>query len=86
MKTQSVSHQMRLITFKLIIISFASIGFLFMSGCAGRQPLQSYSRMEIERPYTLPEGITTWSTITFFSYAKDTSGSSTLPPIPVPLF
>lgn len=58
---------------------------LLLVGCTSGPELQKYPRRQMERPYTLPDGVATWETISLSSYTKDDSGSSFLWPIPIPL-
>lgn len=68
---------------KLLLVSF--VAAILASGCASGPELEKFSRSEIDRPYTLPEGVTSWSTVAFFQSAKDKEGSSSVFPVPIPL-
>ena len=62
------------------------LGILLVTGCTSGPELQKYPRTQIERPYTLPKGVATWKTIVPVGFLSDNTGSSFIPPIPVPLF
>jgi len=68
-------------------IEFTLLAFLMAAtcGCASGPQLESYPRREIERPYTLPEGVAAWHIPTIFGYIRDNSSLKTLPPVPFPL-
>jgi hypothetical protein len=69
----------------LLAMSLTVEGAVF-SGCASSPALDRYSRSEIERPLTLPEGVTTWHIPMVFAHIEDKYGSTTIPPVPIPLF
>jgi hypothetical protein len=48
----------------------ASLAIL-LSGCAAREALNRYPRAEIDRPYTLPEGVVTWTGAVAVTRARD---------------
>ena len=54
-------------------------------GCASGPQLDAYPRREIDRPYTLPNGVATWHIPTAFGHVRDNTSSKTLSPIPDPL-
>lgn len=58
---------------------------LFAAGCASGPALDSYSRREIDRPYTLPKGVATWEIPAFYYFASDRTYSEQLLPVPIPL-
>jgi hypothetical protein len=51
---------------------------LLLCACAAREALNGYPRAEIDRPYTLPEGVTTWTGAVFVTRARDDFGSNVL--------
>ena len=53
--------------------------------CTARIALKDYPRSRIDRPYTLPAGVDTWTTAATGSYVRDNYGSNTLVPVPWPL-
>lgn len=60
---------------------------LVAGGCTMAPELEKYPRAEIDRPYTLPLSVATWTTHAFAGYATDATGTeSTLIPFPVPIF
>lgn len=70
--------------------NYAFVGTLFfllflVPACSSRPELGNYPQREIDRPYTLPDGVTSWSTVASGYYAKDADSSSFGAPIPVPL-
>lgn len=71
---------------KTVAINGLWVVALVLSACASRPELTKYPRTQIERPYTLPQGVSTWKTITPFGFFSDRTGDAFLPPIPVPLF
>lgn len=67
-------------------LALAALVLLGLNACTSAPELEKYSRTEIDRPYTLPSGLATWSTIVPVAFVQSTGGSAFLPPIPVPLF
>lgn len=65
------------------IFSFMTI--IFISGCASRPPLEKYPRREIERPYTLPDGVNNWHIRTSVSRNRDDKFSQAAIALPNPL-
>ncbi len=63
-----------------------AVFLLFVGGCTSAPELASYPRSEIDRPYTLPDKVATWSMIIPFGFYSDSTTAAFLPPIPVPLF
>jgi hypothetical protein len=57
-----------------------------LSACTSAPELEKYPRAEIDRPYTLPKNVATWTTAIPFGYYEAVGASAFLPPIPVPLF
>ncbi|MBI3558578.1 MAG: hypothetical protein HY074_20095 [Deltaproteobacteria bacterium] len=55
------------------------------SGCASGPKLDNYPRSQIDRPYTLPNGVNAWHIIAPMIYARDNDGSFFFPPVPIPL-
>ena len=53
--------------------------------CTAGTALKDYPRSRIDRPYTLPAGVDTWTTNAAGSYARDNYGSNNLFPVPWPL-
>jgi hypothetical protein len=62
----------------------ASLVSLF-AGCASGPELEKYPRREIDRPYTLPEGVATWHIPIVTGVVQDSDESVFVPPIAVPL-
>jgi len=58
--------------------------FAFVA-CTARTALKDYPRSRIDRPYTLPAGVDTWTTSAVGSYASDNYGSNNFVPVPWPL-
>lgn len=58
---------------------------VLISACASGPELEKYPRTQIDRPYTLPDGVATWRTPIVTWYEKDNTDSYFIPPIPVPL-
>lgn len=46
---------------------YLSLLFLFLSACAAGPELADYPRREIDRPFNLPKGVASWSTIGHYS-------------------
>lgn len=59
---------------------------LGLVGCTSAPELAKYPRTQMERPYTLPAKVATWTTILPFGYYSNNTSSAVLPPIPIPLF
>lgn len=76
-----MTHTLRSSVQALFALSVLS----FFAGCASGPELEKYPRREIDRPYTVPEGVATWHIPTIFGVVKDANESVTLPPVPVPL-
>ena len=66
-------------------ICFLAFSVLWLSACTSSPELQKYPRAEIDRPYTLPKGVATWTTLIPTGYFSDDSSSFFLPPIPIPI-
>lgn len=72
---------------KSVVVRFLGVWLLVVvSGCTSAPELAKYPRAQIERPYTLPDKVATWTTVIPFGYYQDNTASLFLPPIPVPLF
>jgi hypothetical protein len=69
----------------IAVHAFAGVLMFVAMGCASGPELDRYTRREIERPYTLPQGVASWHIPTVFGHIRDNSSSNTIPPIPFPL-
>jgi len=57
-----------------------------LAGCAAAPELDKYPRTQIDRPFTLPKKVASWTTRTYFAYTRDKTTESYFPPIPIPLY
>lgn len=73
-------------------VSALFLGILFslvFPACSSGPQLKDYPRRDIDRPFTLPEGVATWSTLGYYAVEKyDFDGTpeedhSTIPAIPL---
>src|SRR5687768_11386684 len=62
-----------------------SVSILILGGCAASPKLDSFNRREIDRPYTLPEGVAAWHVAAVGGVVQDNSNKVTVPLIPYPL-
>jgi hypothetical protein len=63
-----------------VIISFALI-----NGCASSSALKKFPKRQIDRPYSLPEGVSAWKTFAVGSIIKSDQTTRYQIPIPIPL-
>lgn len=53
------------------ILSISMVVSLSIFGCAAREKLDTYPQRHIDRPYTLPKGINSWTTNIHYAHYKD---------------
>lgn len=58
---------------------------LGLVSCTSGPQLEKYPRTHIKRPYTLPKGVATWSTLIVTAHESTKTDTHFLPPIPIPL-
>lgn len=70
---------------KRFVVAFGWAIIPLLAGCAAAPELQKYPRTQMNRPYTLPKGLATWTTRIPVGQATDATGSQFYAPIPNPL-
>lgn len=66
----------------LIKLSTVLGSVILLIGCAAAPELQKYPRTQMQRPYTLPKQVATWTTAVPVGSIQDSTGSFFIPPIP----
>ncbi|MCP4445855.1 MAG: hypothetical protein GY811_11005 [Myxococcales bacterium] len=71
-----------------LLVGASLLASAFVASCSSPRGLDTFPTRDIDRPYTLPADVNTWSmpTITAFRPAHDGVESEFLPPIPLPIF
>lgn len=64
---------------------FINIVWFAVVACTAGTALKDYPRSRLDRPYTLPAGVDSWTTSAVGGYARDKFGSSIFVPVPWPL-
>lgn len=59
---------------------------IILSGCTSTGPVEKVNSRAVDRSYTLPSGVASWSTLAILGNIKTPSDNTIIPPIPIPLF